>query len=69
MIGIDIPLPTDCLDCPLQYDGTCPPYNAAHPEAFYEQTDEHDLTPWAYSRCGKPDWCPLIDLNKGGTHS
>lgn len=66
MIGIDIPMPTDCVDCPMQYDGKCPVFWAVHPELFSDVTGKYDLDYWAYAfkeKHGKPDWCPLIDLS------
>lgn len=70
MIGINMPMPTDCVDCPLEYDGTCPALWASHPEICpYESgvSSKYDLDYYAYAyreKRGKPDWCPLIDLDK-----
>lgn len=54
MIQIDIPMPTNCCDCPCCHDGCdC----TAIPEARHIEDDERE-----HIMEKRMDWCPLKEV-------
>ena len=51
MIKIDIEMPKNCTECPLQHD-----------ELEYCKIDKHERLVYKYYS-KRPEWCPLIEVD------
>jgi len=64
MIQIDIPMPTDCRDCPCAYftEGAYSDYCQINQRDFEDKDAERTIFGEKNGHYKRPIWCPLIDL-------